>query len=684
MHRSVNARTAPPFLGFLGLLVGLCGASSALSATHDDGGDYFWNGADRIDVTVDSSQLGVLLPKSVDESEARAIVGASSVVDPDRLNTAVYVKGHIFQVPMRKGVTVQAALEGSRELGARADVLAAGPRFLAGVEPYYVTDEILVRWRVGTPVDTIANLERAHGLARSGKLDYAVNPGVVYRLPHGKSLDAFSITRRLVESGAVSFAIPDFSVQRVPYATTNDALFPNQWHLESTGQNGAKPNADVDIQGAWDVTRGDPSVIVAMVDTGVELAHPDLVPNLVPGTDVLDNDSNPQATDYFFGLFTENHGTSTSGIACGAGDNGIGISGAAQHCKVMPIRFLSEFILVQPTIQDEADAFNFARANGAAVINNSWGPSAAAALPASTKAAIDDCVANGRGGLGTMVFFAAGNSAVDVATNGYAAYANTIAVSASTDQDLFASYSNFGNEIDFAAPSNGGVTTGTWTTDRFGSVGYSAGDYTDAFGGTSSASPLAAGIAALVLSANPYLSWDEVRDVMRTTTIKIDLAGGAYDVNGHSSKYGYGKVNANNAVHEALNRPPHGIEIYGTGLAGSFGLVPKLGANSVPKAGNAGFALTLQNALANGSGSLLIGFAPLNLPVLGGTLLVDVIGPSFILPLPVGPSGSQTIPLPIPSSPSPVGVAFYSQWIGNDPGAMHGYAFSRGVKATIQ
>lgn len=648
--------------------------------------DWFYNGSERVDLAIDPSAVGVLFAENVDESLARALLLAHAEVDADALARVPFVGNHLRAVPLRSGTTAIQALQLARMLAEQPFVASASPRYLAGIEPYFLTDEILVRWNSGVSEETRRALETSNDLTRVANLEYSSNPGVVYRLPPSSTLAALPITRRLFESGAVEFAIPDFSLVRLPKATTNDPLFPNQWHLESTGQFGAVVDADVDIQGAWDVTRGDPNLIVAVVDTGVELGHPDLVGSLIQGIDVLSNDNNPKAEDInlFFFVLTENHATSVSGIISGPGNNGIGTSGAAQNCKIMPIRFLSESPLGgSPTVQDEADAFNFARANGAAVINNSWGPGGAAPLPASTKIAIDDCVTNGRGGLGTMVFFAAGNESSSVDQNGYAAYANTIAVSASTDQNLFASYSNFGNSLDFAAPSNGGVTTGTWTTDRLGSKGYSSGDYTDAFGGTSSASPLAAGIAALVMSANPNLSWDEVRDVMRTTTDKIDLAGGAYNGNGYSTKYGYGKVNATAAVNEALNRPPHGISFYGSGFAGAS-TVPSIGATAVPKAGSATFGITLKSAQPNALSYLLIGFAPSNLPIFGGTLLVDIVGPSFILPLAADGVGSLTVPLPIPSTPSPVGVVFDSQWISVNPSAPQGYGLSRGMAATIQ
>ncbi len=659
-------------------------ASLLLARSVHAADEWFWNGDEPIAVTIDATTLGVLFDSGVSPAAAKEVVARSQVVDRAALSSFGYVPGHVFQVRLAHGTSAAQAMAAAREIGADPSVLAAGPRFLAGVEPYFVTDEILVRFAPDVDAATVAALESANDLVRSGTIDYAVNKGVVYRMPHGKSLDAFEVTRRLFESGLAEFAIPDFSIVRVPYATTNDPLYSTQWHLESTGQGGAVVDADVDASAAWDVTRGDPNLIIAIVDTGVELTHPDLAPQLVQGIDVLDNDNNPVATDYLFGLFTENHSTSVHGIAGGPGNNGIGTTGIAQKCKLMPIRFLSEFILVQPTVQDEADAFNFARSHGAAVVNNSWGPGGAASLPASTRAAIDDCAANGRNGLGTLIFFAAGNESASIDQNGYASYAKVVGVSASTDQNLLASYSNTGVATDICAPSNGGVTTGTVTTDRLGSIGYSSGDYTDAFGGTSSASPLACGTAALVMSANPYLSWDEVKDVLEDTADKIDVAGGAYDGNGHSNKYGYGKVNAAAAVVEAQNRPPHGIVYYGAGLAGTGGLVPQVGANSVPKVGNAGFALNLSNCLASGSGLLVLGFARASFPTHGGTLLVDLSGPYAIAPLTVNGSGALTIPAAIPSVPSPAGVVFDVQWIGFDPGAVAGVSFSRGLEGTVQ
>ena len=303
------------------------------------------------------------------------------------------------------------------------------------------------------------------------------------------------------------------------------------------------------------------------------MQHPDLVDNLVQGVDVLGNDNNPQAEDgVWLGIFRweESHGTSVCGVSAGRGDNGIGISGVAPRCTVMPIRFLSELFGPTPTVQDEADAFNFACQNGAAVINNSWGPAGSATLPASTKAAIDDCNQFGRNGLGSVIFFAAGNSGADNSGNGYATYPGVLAVTAVNDQGVLSSYSSFGSTVDLCAPSNGGVN-GIITTDRLGTKGYSNTEYTDSFGGTSSASPTAAGVMGLILSVNPSLTRAEAIDVLLDTAEKVDVAGGSYNGSGFSNFYGYGRANAADAVNEAVTRmggsPSNTIYLNGTTFA---------------------------------------------------------------------------------------------------------------------
>jgi subtilisin family serine protease len=265
------------------------------------------------------------------------------------------------------------------------------------------------------------------------------------------------------------------------------------------------------------------------------------------------------------------HGTACAGVACA--DGNFGASGVAPRARLMPIRLQSEL-----GSQDEADAFEWAARNGADVISCSWGPRDGdfrnpndplhnhfEPLLDNTRKAIEFAVTHGRNGKGCVVLFAAGNGNESVDNDGYASNPQVIAVAACNDSGNKSPYSDKGNAVWCTFPSNNffpSKTPGIWTTDITGKRGYNAGqpfpagdaagNYTSTFGGTSSACPGAAGVAALIISRNPELRWDEVKDIFRRSSDRIDLAGGQYDAQGHSPIYGFGRVNARAAVEMAI------------------------------------------------------------------------------------------------------------------------------------
>ena len=186
--------------------------------------------------------------------------------------------------------------------------------------------------------------------------------------------------------------------------------------------------------------------------------------------------------------------------------------------------------------------------------------------------------AKGRNGKGCIITFAAGNGNEDIQYDGYASYPKVIAVAACNDTSKRSVYSDYGDAVWCCFPSNDigsrilghpePVTSGIYTTDRKGSAGYNRnGDYTDDFGGTSSACPGVAGTIALILSVNPELTLQQLKDIIRDTAVKIDPENGQYDVMGHSRYYGYGKVDAEKAVKKAkqmLDKPAaHPVKITG-------------------------------------------------------------------------------------------------------------------------
>lgn len=416
----------------------------------------------------------------------------------------------------------------------------AMPVFVTGAdEPLVMSDSFVARF-----VDKLSREEIDEINAKNGVeivKSIGVNSNVyVLRVTGLKDRTTLDVANGYYQMDVVEWSHPDWIRRMELRYMPNDPLFPLQWHLNNTG-------ADVDAPEAWDLTKGDEEIIVAIIDDGVETTHEDFAGKVLPGVDVVNDTDNPNPRS------GDNHGTSVAGLAVANQDNsGIGISGVAPKCKLMPIRLLAGGM----TVSDEAEAFIFAADNGADVISNSWGPPDGTGnvdpLPDVLRAAIDYAADNGRGGKGCVIFFAAGNGNESVDNDGYASYEKVIAVGASTDYDERASYSDYGASLDIMAPSSGG-TNGITTTDRMGSDGVSSGNYTNGFGGTSAASPVAAGVAALMLSVNGALSRGDVQEILQYTADKINPADANYDASGFSQKYGYGRINAYNAVLEAMN-----------------------------------------------------------------------------------------------------------------------------------
>jgi subtilisin family serine protease len=367
------------------------------------------------------------------------------------------------------------------------------------------------------------------------------------KAPEGIGREVFERANELFESGFVEFCHPELvrEVRRRAY--------PEQWHLHPTSVN-----AHANVAAAWATTRGEGTAI-AIIDDGVDLEHREFAR---PSKILAPFDATRGVEDPRPGS-GDDHGTACAGVACA---DGIGrASGAAPGARLMPIRLVSGLGSMQ-----EADAFYWAVAHGADVISCSWGPvdgqGLVTPLPDSTRLAIEHAVNVGRGGKGCVILWATGNGDESADDDGYASCPKVIAVAACNDKSQRSWYSDQGDCVWCCCPSSDGPTNlGIFTTDRRGAAGYNpgradlgdvTGDYTNDFGGTSSAAPLAAGIAALVVSRNPLLRWTDVREILRNSADRIDVANGQYSVAGHSKAYGYGRLNAAKAVAAALPAAP--------------------------------------------------------------------------------------------------------------------------------
>jgi hypothetical protein len=328
----------------------------------------------------------------------------------------------------------------------------------------------------------------------------------------------------------------------------NDTYSSRLWSHRNTGQVAGlgTDNNDLYIPEAWDLVTVDTNLVLAIIDSGVDLSHPDL--NLETG---YDHDGSVG------GGPRGSHGTACAGEAGAIRNNNIGVIGTAPGVKIMPV--------YSGSLESEmANAIDIAVTNGAKILSNSWG--ANDWYSSDIVDAIDDAIA-----AGCIVLFAAGNGpdrspyTYDVAFPGsLAATRNMLCIGAAspTDEHKSASSSDglhgWGSSYDNnAGPDVCASTTWSYTTDWQGANGYNPGggitgsdngNYTHDFGGTSSATPKVAGVVALMLSSNPTLTPAQVKSMLRNTADDINTAG-------FDNKTGAGRINAYMAVSAAAFNP---------------------------------------------------------------------------------------------------------------------------------
>lgn len=514
-----------------------------------DKGEFYYSGGKRIPLVRHKNLFAVKLKEKAPAPDTAALP-LNSVLERNK-GLKPYKKKKFFE--RHKIHLLESCDESNGErhdgfissLRNDPDVKYVQPVFVTGADkPLVMSDCFVAKFAGNLSREEIEEINAKNGVEIVKPIDVDSNVYVL-RVTGFKNRTTLDVANDYYHMDAVEWSHPDWIRKMELRSLPNDPLFPIQWHLNNTGIGGVA-DADIDAPEAWDLTKGDEEVIIAIIDDGVDIYHEDFTGKVVPGIDVVNENDNPNPQD------NDNHGTAVAGLATANQDNSVGVSGAAPGCKLMPIRLLD----YQMTVSDEAEAFLFAAQNGADIISNSWGPpdgfGSIDPLPDITKAAIDYAADNGRDGKGCVIVWAAGNGNELVDYDGYASYEKVIAIGASTDLDERAWYSDYGTTLDIMAPSSGGSNRIT-TTDRTGGEGYSSGNYTGSFGGTSAATPTAAGVAALMLSVNSDLTRSEVQEIIQYTADKINPSDANYNTNGFSNKYGYGRINAYNAVLEALN-----------------------------------------------------------------------------------------------------------------------------------
>jgi subtilisin family serine protease len=300
----------------------------------------------------------------------------------------------------------------------------------------------------------------------------------------------------------IEFAERDFIAQAV--LTPNDTYYAGyQWHLPK-----------ISAPQAWDISTGKTNPIIAVVDTGVYAAHPDLAGKILNGYNYVNNTANT-ADDY-------GHGTEVSGTAAAYGNNSVGVAGVTFANYILPVKVLDS--TGSGTYSAIANGITYAADHGARVINMSLGgTSSSSTLQSAINYAWNkNCV----------LIAAAGNGGNNV-LNYPAACQNVVAVSATDQNDALAYFSSYGSDVALAAP---GVSIATTTMDGgYGSVS-----------GTSFSSPIVSGVVALMASVNPQLSNTQLVNMVKTN---VDDLGAA----GYDQYFGYGRVNAYKALVAVTN-----------------------------------------------------------------------------------------------------------------------------------
>lgn len=410
-------------------------------------------------------------------------------------------------------------------------------------EVWIAADQIILQAKSLADQAAVERLCDNVGLVLKEKLPFGpkVPPFLVYQSPRFQN--PLTLANLIQEKRLTLFAQADFTFRAQSDYVPNDNLFNQQTFLNRLD------DVDIDATEAWDITQGNPNLVVAVIDgNGYDLRHVDMTGKFINPYDAVNDDNDPSATGT-----SDNHGTPCAGLIGAATNNGTGVAGVAFNVKVMPViigfNLNGGSFSTNNTIVGRA-ASKIAGTAGVVAVSNSWSTSS---NDAAREQIYTQMRQNSRGGLGAVILGSSGNDNGNLLR--YPGnFAGVINVGASDQSDKRVNTeawgSNYSASVDVVAPG-----LNTYTIDRTGTAGYSASAYGN-FSGTSAACPIAAGIVGLMASVNPSLTESEMADMLQLTTEKV---GGynyatllpARPLGTWHFEMGYGRVNAFEAVKAA-------------------------------------------------------------------------------------------------------------------------------------
>lgn len=311
------------------------------------------------------------------------------------------------------------------------------------------------------------------------------------------------VANRLRASDAVEYAEVD------GYAQPAQVVPDDPWYAGGGPGCAQWPLLKIGCPTAWTMTTGSASVILAVIDTGVDDIHEDLREKITPGFNVASNNGNT--------FDTAGHGTIVAGTAAAHADNGMGVASVAWGVRIMPIRMTDSN--GNAPFSNFAEAINYAKTHGAKVANISW-------TPMWASNAVLDAARSFRQS-GGLVVVAAGNNGYQYSYNDFA---DLLVVGATDGNDNYTSYSNYGNLIDLVAPGSTFTTGSTLGSQIYGNAS-----------GTSVATPYVSGAAALLWSLNPNLTPTQVEGFLESSADDRGPVG--FDIH-----YGWGRLNVSQAL----------------------------------------------------------------------------------------------------------------------------------------
>lgn len=525
------------------------------SVVADTGSPFYYFYSEKIPLTPDPSRLVVTVgPSIVGAGAIRQVADAAAGLVGTRVDSVQEVGFPPHWVLHLAPSTLPAVATAMRkQLKADTRFHFVSPAYLTGdhVSSVLLLDHVVARFKDGvTPlqVDSIASSFGAH-VIRAPVADSGYK---TYLISADSSGEVLSVANAINVSPLARWASPDMIGTESPFSVPTDPYFPRQYYLSnSLISNGV--HDDIDVEKAWDLTKGDSSLRIVFVGTGIDQQHPEFRKRTMIGFDALWNDPNNQRGEWAgHPAPNDGHGTAVAGIAV-AQQDGNGTAGIAPNVQYDAVRIFRQADMA--AANDIANGITWAYQRSD-VINNSWG---GCGTPSAIIAdAVANALAHGRGGRGTVVIFSAGNydplAGCTTTETWESELPGVIAVAALAKNGSHASYSLTGPDISVSA-FGGELLSGPdcfdgeeggadiVTTDLSfphacpnGPNGEYA--YTTGFGGTSAAAPQVAGTVALILSRFPSLTPPQVKALIQSTAVPW----------GDHSLYGYGKLDAFRAV----------------------------------------------------------------------------------------------------------------------------------------